>query len=180
MCQFSIVFSIIFQAKWGIESASRAEFAIFLFSGLILIGVDPPSARLNQTYTLTVNDVLGNPLAPGTTIRVRAKGTKVKAVGNTEVVLGDTGFIELDNLGLPSSYRAVTGVGITQFTFRAVEDLRIDEGGVPTLETITILVSGPNGRLEVVLTAGGAMTRTVGATIETLSNGHAVIRAPEK
>ncbi len=151
-----------------------------LFSGFIVIGVDPPSARLNQTYTLTVTDVLGNPLAPGTIIRVLAEGTKVKAVGNTEVELDDTGFIPLDNLGLPSSYRAVTGVGITQFTFRTVEDLRIDEGGTPTLEAITIRVSGPNGRLEVVLTAGGAMTRTVGATIETLSNGNVVITAPEK
>ncbi len=151
-----------------------------LFSGFIVIGVDPPSARLNQTYTLTVTDVLGNPLAPGTIIRVLAEGTKVKAVGNTEVELDDTGFIVLDNLGLPSSYRAVTGVGITQFTFRTVEDLRIDEGGTPTLEAITIRVSGPNGRLEVVLTAGGAMTRTVGATIETLSNGNVVIHAPQQ
>ncbi|MCH8962796.1 MAG: hypothetical protein IH820_16160 [Bacteroidetes bacterium] len=151
-----------------------------LFSGFIVIGIDPPSARLNQTYTLTVTDVLGNPLAPGTDIRVRAEGTKVKAVGNTEVELDDTGFIVLDNLGLPSSYQAITGVGITQFIFRAVEDLRIDEGGTPTLETITILVSGPNGRLEVVLTAGGAMTRTVGATIETLSDGNVVISAPQQ
>ena len=151
-----------------------------LFSGFIVIGVDPPSARLNQTYTLTVTDVLGNPLAPNTNIRVTAEGTKVKAVGNTNVELDDTGFIVLDNLGLPSSYRAITGPGITEFTFRAVDDLRIDEGGVPTLEAITILVAGPNGRLEVVLTASGAMTRTAGATIKTLSNGNVVITAPEK
>jgi len=119
-----------------------------LFSGLIVIGVEPSTARLNQTYTLTVTDVLGNPLAPTTAIRVRAEGTKVKAVGHTEVELDDTSFIVLDDLGLPSSYRAITGTGITQFTFRAVEDLTLDESGVPTLETITILVAGPNGRLE--------------------------------
>ena len=37
-----------------------------------------------------------------------------------------------------------------------------------------------NGRLEVVLTAGGAMARTVGATIETLSDGNVVISAPKQ
>ena len=46
------------------------------------------------------------------------------------------------------------------------------------MEAITIRVSGPNGRIEVVLTAGGALTRTAGATVETLSNGHVVISAP--
>ena len=152
-----------------------------LFSGFIVIEVDPPQARLGQTYSLTVTDILGNPLAPGTTIRVRAEGTKVKAVGNTEIELDDTGILLLDGADPkePSSYRAITGVGITEFTFRAVEDLRIDEGGSPTLEAITILVSGPNGRIEVVLTAGGALSRTPGATIETLPNGNVMISAPE-
>ena len=150
-----------------------------LFSGFIAISVDPPTAILDQTYTLTVTDHLGNPLAEGTGISVRAQGTKVKSVGNTDVSLDDTGFIVLDNNGLPSSFRAITGAGITEFTFRAVEDLRIDEGGVPTLEAITINVSGPNGRLEVVLTPGGAMTRTPGAVVETLPSGHAMIRASE-
>ena len=150
-----------------------------LFSGFINISVDPPVAILGQTYALTVTDHLGNPLAEDTKITVRAEGTKVKAVGNTDVDLGDTGFEVLDNLGLPSSYRAFTGPGITQFTFRAVEDLRIDEDGVPTLEAVTIRVSGPNGRLEVVLTAGGVNTRTLGATVEHLPNGHAVIKATQ-
>ncbi len=157
-----------------------ASFFPVLFSGFITIGVSPATARLGQTYALTVTDHLGNPLAPGTNISVVAQGTKVKAVGNTDVDLGDTGFIELDNQGLPSSYRAFTGPGITQFTFRAVEDLRIDEGGFPTLEAIKITVSGPNGSLEIVLTAGGAQTRTVGATIEQLPNGHVMVRAPER
>lgn len=150
-----------------------------LFSGFIKINVDPPVARLGQTYTLTVTDHLDNPLAAGTTITVRAEGTKVKAVGNTNVELDDTGFIVLDGQGLPTSYAPITGPGITQFTFRAVEDLRIDEDGVPTLETITIRVAGPNGRLEIVLTAGGEMqTRTVGATIEHLPDGRAIVTAP--
>jgi hypothetical protein len=155
-----------------------SSFFPVLFSGLISIGVEPPTAILGQTYTLTVTDYLGNPLAPGTVIRVTAEGTKVKAVGNTNVELDDTGFEVLDALGLPSSYRAITGVGITEFTFRAVEDLRIDESGVPTLEAITVLVAGPNGRLEVVLTAGGASSRTVGAEVERVGD-QLRIRAPQ-
>ena len=152
-----------------------------LFSGFITIGIDPGVAILGQTYSLTVTDHLGNPLAEGTNVSVRAEGTKVKAVGNTDVELGDTGFEVLDpnNLQLPSSYRAFTGPGITEFTFRAVEDLRIDEDGSPTLEAITIRISGPNGTLEVVLTPGGISTRTLGATVEPLSNGHTVIKATQ-
>lgn len=137
-----------------------------LFSGFIVIDVEPAVARLGQTYTLTVTDQNGNPLAQGTTIGVRAEGTKVKAVGNTDVTLDDTiftGFTAAD---------IVRGPGITEFTFRAVEDLRIDEDGSPTIETLTINVAGPNGRLEVVLTpeGGEAMTRTEGAVLEQVGN----------
>ena len=153
-----------------------------LFSGFIAIGIDPPTAILGQTYSLTVTDHLGNPLAPGTNILVRAEGTKVKAVGNTDIELDDTGILLIDpaNPKEPASYQAIAGVGITEFTFRAVEDLRIDEGGFPTLEAITIRVDGPNGRIEVVLTADGAMARTAGATIETLANGNIVVKAPQQ
>ena len=153
-----------------------AKFPV-LFSGFVTIGVSPSTAILGQTYTLTVTDPLGNPLAEGTNIRVLAQGTKVKAVGNTDITLDDTGFIVLNNNQEPSSYQALTGPGITEFTFRAVEDLRIDEDGSPTLEAITIRVSGPNGTLEVVLTADGQATaRTPGAEVEMIG-GQAIIRA---
>ncbi|MFQ5572369.1 MAG: hypothetical protein ACE5G0_22055 [Rhodothermales bacterium] len=149
-----------------------------LFSGFPVITVEPATAILGQTYTLTVTDQNGNPLAEGTNIRVRAEGTKVKATGNTEVTLDDTIFI-VDDLDFTFD-EVVRGPGITEFTFRAVEDLRLDEDGSPTLETITILVSGPNGRLEVVLTAAGQVTpRTEGATVNLLSNGGATIRAAQ-
>jgi len=170
----------VIEAETGDENQARVSthFPV-LFSGLIVIGVEPATAILGRTYRLSVTDHLGNPLAGGNTVQVQAEGTKVKAVGNTSVTLDDTGFLVLDNNGLPSSYRPLTGLGITEFTFRAVEDLRIDEDGFPTLETITILVSGPNGRLEVVLTAGGAVARTVGAQVEPLPDGQVRIHAPE-
>jgi lipopolysaccharide transport system permease protein len=36
---YTFVFSVIFRAKWGAESSSQAEFALFLFSGLILYAI---------------------------------------------------------------------------------------------------------------------------------------------
>ena len=57
----------------------------------------------------------------------------------------------------------VRGPGITEFTFRAVEDLEIDEDGNPTVETITILVSGPNGSIEIVLGSEGIAGQAVGS-----------------
>ncbi len=160
-----------------------SSFFPVLFSGFVNISFSPTDAILDETYTLTVTDPLGNPLSEGTNISVRAEGTKVKAVGNTNVELGDTGIFLLDGEDpkVPNSYRAITGPGITQFTFRPVQDLRIDEDGSPTLEAITIRVSGPNGSLEVVLTPPGAevQTRTVGATVEHLPSGHTVVKATQ-
>uniref|UniRef100_A0A7V2F5R0 Big-1 domain-containing protein n=1 Tax=Rhodothermus marinus TaxID=29549 RepID=A0A7V2F5R0_RHOMR len=107
---------------------------------------EPPAARLNQSYRLTVTDHLGNPLAAGTKIAVRAEGTKVKAVGNTAVELGDTGF---RTIGAGTTYDDILrGPGITEFFFRVVPDLNLDETGEPVVEALVIQVSGPNGRLE--------------------------------
>ncbi len=146
-----------------------------VFSGVPVITVSPSVAQLDQTYSLTVMDPNGNPLAAGTLISVRAEGTKVKAVGNTSVTLDDTAFI-----GGTAYENVLRGPGITDFTFLAVEDLNLDESGIPTVESITIRVSGPNGSLEIVLTPGGAaMTRTEGATIETLAGGAVQVRAAE-
>ncbi len=104
-----------------------------------------PVARLKQSYLLRITDNLGNPLAPGTRIAVSAQGTKVKAVGHTDVELGDTGF---QVLGAETSYDdIVRGPGITDFFFRVVEDQTLDEGGTPTVEAVVITVDGPNGKL---------------------------------
>ncbi len=144
-----------------------------LFSGFIVVRVEPAVARLGETYRLTVTDQNDNPLAAGTNINVRADGTKVKATGNTNVTLDDTIFTGFTYNDI------VRGPGFTEFVFRAVEDRRLDEDGTPKIETITIRVSGPNGSLEVVLTAGGATTRTQGARVELLPGGQALIRASE-
>ena len=36
---YTFVFSVVFQAKWGLESTDRSSFALFLFSGLILYSI---------------------------------------------------------------------------------------------------------------------------------------------
>ncbi|GIV59995.1 MAG: hypothetical protein KatS3mg043_1084 [Rhodothermaceae bacterium] len=144
-----------------------------VFSGIPVVTVHPDTAALNQTYSLTVTDQNGNPLAQGTVISVRVEGTKVKGVGHTGVTLDDTKFV-----GGMAYENVERGVGITEFTFRAVEDRTLDEDGTPTVEAITIRVSGPNGALEIVLTASGeAQTRTEGATVERLGADVVRVRA---
>jgi hypothetical protein len=160
-----------------------------VFSGRPEVEVAPDSAELGETYELTVWDAENNnPLAPGTSIQVQAEGTKVKAVGNTEVTLDDTDISDSDNDGFDAG-DIVNKDETTSFTFRVVEDQEVDEEGTPTIETVTISVSGPNGSLEVVLTptppSGSAtttsqsLTPTPGATVQHSAEG-AVIRAPKK
>ena len=161
-----------------------------VFSGRPEVIVEPDSAELGKTYDLTVWDVENqNPLAPGTTIQVEAEGTKVKAVGNTEVTLDDTAVIDENDDGFGPE-DVVKDEGITFFTFRVVEDQEVDEAGTPTVETVTITVDGPNGSLEVVLTptpsedgSGAAsaqsFTPTQGATVHQRSSG-IVVRASEE
>lgn len=161
-----------------------------VFSGRPEVIVDPDSAELGRTYSLTVWDVQNeNPLAPGTSIQVEAGGTKVKAVGNTEVTLDDTAVIDENDDGFGPE-DVIKEKGITFFTFRVVEDQEVDEGGVPTIETVTITVDGPNGSLEIVLTPnpsdGGSsaasaqsLTPTQGATVLQRSSGGIIVRAAE-
>lgn len=122
-----------------------------VFSGVPIVRVNPSVAVLDETYTLTVHDENGNPLVGGTNISVAVEGTKVKAVGHTSVQLDDTAF-----LGGMGYENVVRGPGITEFTFRAVPDLKIEEEGSPFVESITISVSGPNGNVQVVLTPSGS------------------------
>lgn len=161
-----------------------------VFSGRPEVMVDPGAAELGQTYDLTVWDIENqNPLAPGTTIQVEAEGTKVKAVGNTEVTLDDTAVIDENEDGFGPE-DVVREEGITFFTFRVVEDQEVDEAGTPTVETVTITVDGPNGSLEIVLTPasseGGSsaasaqsLTPTRRATVRERSSGGVIVRAEE-
>ncbi len=139
-----------------------------IFSGYPYVQISPAVARLNQTYTLKVTDHNGNPLSGGTVIRARAEGTKVKATGNTDVRLLDTGFF-----GDFTYENVVRGPGITDFVFRVGEDLTIDETGVPEVETVTVTIDGPNGTIELVLTPGGVVSQTKAAQIQTFADGSA-------
>ncbi|MEM6337497.1 MAG: hypothetical protein AAF752_13085, partial [Bacteroidota bacterium] len=61
-----------------------------VMSGPTTIQVTPGFAALGQTYQVRLADPFGNPLTEGTTLSVTAEGTKVKAVGNSDVTLGET------------------------------------------------------------------------------------------
>lgn len=144
----------------------------------------PPVITLTQTgssndpfarrFDYTVTDYLGNPLGEGTTITVRAGGVKVDAVGDVNVELGDTGIL---GNGSTVPYQVVTGPGITDFSFSVVERTIADIVDPPSLDRVTISVSGPNGRLQVTYGASGAQTSTEGATVEQVSANTFVVRA---
>ncbi len=114
--------------------------AIVLFSGRPVITISPQILALGQNYVYTVSDQNGNALAGGTNISVVADGDQVKAVGDTQIQLDDT---------------LAKGPGITQFAFRTVVDADSEAETQPSLESITISVSGPNGRLSLTLLPGG-------------------------
>ncbi|MDX1545443.1 MAG: hypothetical protein R3247_00555 [Rhodothermales bacterium] len=159
----------IIEAETADENNQRVTARIpVLFSGYPVIQVSPGRAYLDTTYALRVTDQNGNPLSAGTSISVRAEGTKVKTVGNTAITLDDTiftGFTYDD---------VVRGPGFTQFTFGTAKDLRLDEGGEPELETVTITVSGPNGSLECVLTRAGTSCGT-GKVAERRTDGSVIL-----
>jgi len=138
-----------------------------IFSGTPVITVNPGTARVNQTYSYTVTDYNGNPLAEGTSIIVEVDGTAIKAAGHTSVLLDDTSFaggINYENV--------VRGPGITEFTFRISEDVDPLNPEVPVVAIISIAVTGPNGSLEVVLGAGGEpYSRTDGVEMHRTSDG---------
>ena len=180
-------------AETGNENKLRKETPI-VFSGRPEVVLDPSFAKLDTTYQMTIQDVEnGNPLAPGTTINVSAEGTKVKAVGNTDVTLDDTGVIDENGDGFGGE-DVLKGEGITSFTFRVVEDQEIDEGGEPTIETVTVTLAGPNGDLEIVLTPRSngssssqkagvpleARSPTNGATVQQAPTGKVVVQAPKQ
>ena len=138
-----------------------------VFSGTPVITVNPGTASLNQTYNYTVTDYNGNPLAAGTDIRVSADGTAIKVAGHTSTQLDDTVF----SGGILYEH-VIRGAGITEFTFRVLENIDPLNPETPSVELITISSSGPNGSLEVVLGAGGVpFSRTDGVKMVRTSDG---------
>jgi lipopolysaccharide transport system permease protein len=53
---YTFIFSVVFQSKWGLDRGDRNEFALFLFSGLILYSVF--SGCLNEAPSLLLNNKL--------------------------------------------------------------------------------------------------------------------------
>jgi hypothetical protein len=150
-----------------------------VWSGIPIIEVSSWTAELNRTYTVKVHDQNGNPLAEGTRLSVQVEGNKVKAVGHTDVEFDDTYFI-----GGYDWENVVRGSGRTEFTFRAVPDLSGESSGdedgengsgndsEPSVEAIKISVTGPNGKLQVVLTpTGQPLLLTDDASMELLPEG---------
>jgi hypothetical protein len=127
-----------------------------------------------RRFDYRVTDYLGNPMGPGTTIVVRAGGVKVEAVGDITVELGDTAIIG-DGNAVP--YQVITGQGITDFRFSVIERTIADVFDPPSLDRVTISVSGPNGQLQVTFGANGASTSTEGATVEQIDSSTFVIRS---
>jgi hypothetical protein len=143
-----------------------------VFSGEPVIEVAPTTLSLGSWYDLTVVDPNGNPLAPETNITVTVEGSQVKAVGHTNVTLGQTTFSG------GTEYEHVNrGEGITEFRFRAVEDPDPTVEGGPSLESIRIAVTGPNGSLALVIGGAGAKSVTKGASLEQLETGGVRVEA---
>ena len=122
-----------------------------------------------RTYDYTVTDGNGNPMSEGTNISVTATGTKIVTSGNVGTKLGDTGFIYDGDL-IWDYNDVIRGPGITEFSFAITEDPQGDAEDNPSLQQLTIGVSGPNGDLEITWGASGASTKTAGATIEERGN----------
>jgi hypothetical protein len=150
-----------------------------IFSGVPVISISPGYAAVGQTYLLGVTDQNGNPLAEGTSINVKVEGTAVKGVGTTSVTLDDSGFS-----GGHLYENVIRGPGITLFTFRAAVDIDplATDPPTPVVEAITISVSGPNGRLDVVLGGAGKTNGLIvseGATVRNLPDGRLEVRAAD-
>ncbi|MDX1429107.1 MAG: carboxypeptidase-like regulatory domain-containing protein [Rhodothermales bacterium] len=159
-----------------------------LMTGGPVISVQPSVASLNTTYTLDVTDWNGNPLVQGTSISVKAEGNRVKAVGNVNVQMDETTFTDggrdTDGDGFSNTENAdgdnldfedvLTGFGVTRYTFAISEEASTDSTNTEParVDAIVITVSGPNGRLEVVLGGGApkAAADTRRTTIRTIGD----------
>ena len=127
-----------------------------LFSGStnIVFPAGQGGLAIGQAYTFFVYDENQNPLAGGTSITVTAQGTNVEAVGNTNVQLTDNLFGDhnFENLGIT--------YGTTRFSFGIAQGPQEDADGnpiAPVIEAVTIRVTSPNGNLERVIFANGAV-----------------------
>ncbi|MGB3541332.1 hypothetical protein [Rubrivirga sp.] len=112
----------------GIDGERIEDTARILLSGTPVLTLETPGLDLG-TYTYTVSDGLGNPLAEGSTYTVSVEGENVAVKDGESATMPDT---------------QDRGVNRTQFQFTIGAD---DPNGedAPRLDKIEISVSGPNG-----------------------------------
>ncbi|MEO8398218.1 MAG: Ig-like domain-containing protein [Ignavibacteriaceae bacterium] len=111
------------------NSNTISDEIVVLFSGIPNISCSPTSFNIpnrgGQSFSYTVEDQNGNPLAAGTTISVSAEGDGIKVAGDTEINLPDT-----------------QSKSWTQFNFVVFDT---DTAAVSRPVTVKILSTGPNG-----------------------------------
>lgn len=130
--------------------------ALVLFSGSsnIVFPAGQGGLAIGPTYTFFVYDQNQNPLAAGTNITVSAQGTNVESVGNTNVDLTDNLFGDHNFESQGITY------GTTRFTFGIAQGEEVDANDQPIppeIEAVTIRVTSPNGNIERVIFASGAV-----------------------
>ncbi len=86
---------------------------------------------LSKTFQFRVADINGNPLAQGNTITVKSSG-----LGSANIVLSG-------DISVTTSDTKLQGVGTTQFSFTARDNVK-DEGQGPKPLSFEISVAGPN------------------------------------
>ena len=77
----------------------------------------------SQTFTFTVTDALGHPMAPGTTINVATQGGSVTLFGDTAVKMPDS---------------EIGGTGLTNFSFSVMDGDPTTIKPTPLIITITV------------------------------------------
>ena len=133
-----------------------------------MLSVTPGTAQVNQTYTVTLTDINGNPLAPGSNLSVSATGSAIQVGGTESATIDDTAF-----LGGIDYEHVIRGPGVTEFTFVISEDVDPANPETPVVDAIEIVTSGPNGQLILVLDPSGApMTPTDGAHVQQAASGY--------
>lgn len=112
------------------NNTTISKTTVVLFSGSPQLSIDPTSFAIPngsaQTFTYTVQDENGNPLAGGTMITVSVGGSSVAASGDVAVTLPDT--------------QSKTW---TNFSFIVYDT--VDTVDVVTPVTIDLTTTGPNG-----------------------------------
>jgi hypothetical protein len=131
----------------GEAGSTVTDSILVLWSGDALISNFAPGTFniLNggsQVFTFTVSDVLGHPLAAGTTISVLAAVPPPPdpnaAVNQVQLTFGVGGGITLNDVILP-------GPGATTFTCKLSDGTTNIIDSIGTRVTLTVAVGGPNG-----------------------------------